>query len=69
VRLGALDRQLLRELAKGATNREIAARLGRREQTVKNRLTVLYRRLGVRNRLELVVKAGVHLRPDRDGWS
>lgn len=56
----------MRELAKGATNREIAARLGRREQTVKNRLTMLYRRLAVRNRLELVARAAAYLPPDRD---
>ena len=65
MRLGALDRQILRELATGATNREIAGRIGRREQTVKNRLTLLYRRFAVRNRLELVMKMGTHVPPDR----
>jgi DNA-binding NarL/FixJ family response regulator len=39
-----------------ASNKEIAARLGITEQSVKNRLTSLYRKLGVTSRLELVLK-------------
>ena len=39
----------------GATNKEIALRLGLREQTVKNRLSAIYGKLGLRNRLELAV--------------
>jgi DNA-binding NarL/FixJ family response regulator len=46
---------LMHILASGATNREIAARLGLREQTVKNRLSVIYTKLGLRNRLQLAV--------------
>ena len=38
-----------------ASNKAIAARLGITEQSVKNRLTGLYRKFGVSNRLELVV--------------
>ena len=49
------ERRLVRILASGATNREIASRLGLREQTVKNRLSAIYERLGLRNRLELAV--------------
>ena len=49
------DSLMIRILASGATNREIAARLGLTEQTVKNRLSVIYGKLGVRNRLELAV--------------
>jgi len=48
----------VRILASGATNREIASRLGLREQTVKNRLSAIYGKLGVRNRLELTVCVG-----------
>lgn len=51
------EQQVVCILAAGATNREIAARLGVREQTIKNRLSVLYRKLGLRNRLELAVYA------------
>jgi DNA-binding NarL/FixJ family response regulator len=56
--LTSRDLQMVRILASGATNREIAARLGVREQTVKNRLSVIYGRLGLRNRLELAVYSG-----------
>ena len=49
------ERRLVRILASGATNREIAARMGLREQTVKNRLSAIYGKLGLRNRLELAV--------------
>ena len=49
------EQVVVRILASGATNREIAARLGIREQTVKNRLSAIYGRLGLRNRLELAV--------------
>ena len=52
------DRLMIRILASGATNREIALRLGLREQTVKNRLSVIYGELGLRNRLELAAYSG-----------
>ena len=55
--LTAKERRLVRELVTGATNREIAARLGLREQTVKNLLSEIYRKVGVRNRLELALAA------------
>jgi DNA-binding NarL/FixJ family response regulator len=52
------EARLVRILASGATNREIAARMGLREQTVKNRLSMIYGKLGLRNRLELAVHSG-----------
>jgi DNA-binding NarL/FixJ family response regulator len=52
------EERLVRILASGATNREIASRLGLREQTVKNRLSAIYGKLGLRNRLELAVYLG-----------
>jgi len=58
------ERRLVRVLASGATNREIADRLGVREQTVRNQLSRLYRRAGVRNRLELGLAAPRLLAPD-----
>jgi DNA-binding NarL/FixJ family response regulator len=57
--LTARQRQIARALLKGLTNREIAAQLGLREQTIKNQLSVIYGRLGVRNRVELAVLAGL----------
>ena len=52
------DRLMVSILASGATNREIAERLGLREQTVKNRLSAIYGKLGLRNRLELASYSG-----------
>lgn len=49
------EQVMVRILASGATNKEIAARLGLREQTVKNRLSNIYEKLGLRNRLELAI--------------
>ncbi len=42
-------------VAQGATNREVAEYLALSEQTVKNYFSVLYQKLGVRNRAEAVV--------------
>jgi DNA-binding NarL/FixJ family response regulator len=47
--------EILCALLEGATNRDIASRLGLREQTVKNQLSVMYTKLGVQNRLQLAL--------------
>ena len=47
---------------RGGTNRDVAARLGISEQTVKNNLSRVFRKLGVRNRVELVMYGSQHLR-------
>ena len=44
-------------LLEGCTNRTIAARLGVTDQTVKNQLSMLYQKVGVGTRLELVLVA------------
>jgi DNA-binding NarL/FixJ family response regulator len=49
--------QVLRLLAAGATNQEIAVRLCLSRQTVKNILSEIYGQLGVANRTEAVVAA------------
>jgi DNA-binding NarL/FixJ family response regulator len=46
------DRDLLGLLAAGASTRTIAARMGVAPKTVRNRASLLYRRLGVRSRAE-----------------
>jgi DNA-binding NarL/FixJ family response regulator len=51
-RARARDRDLLGLLAAGASNKTIAARLGLAPKTVRNRASLLYRRLGVRSRGE-----------------
>ena len=49
---------LVAEILAGRTNKAIAHAFGVREQTVRNQLTVLFRKLGVSSRLELAVKLG-----------
>lgn len=51
------DLEMLRYLAHGEGNREIARRMFLSEQTVKNELSDIYRRLGVENRTEAVATA------------
>lgn len=52
--LNPAERTLLAMLDEGLTNKEIASRLGVAEITVKTRLARLYRRFGVRSRLQLL---------------
>jgi DNA-binding NarL/FixJ family response regulator len=51
------ERDVLRLLVDGHTNGEIARKLGIREQTVKDYVSVLFRKLHVRNRVTLAVAA------------
>lgn len=55
--LSERERQVLSRVAKGATNREIAAELHLSPHTVKEYASTLYRKLDVRNRLEAVQRA------------
>ena len=50
------EMDVLRELAKGATNREIAMRLHLAEGTVKNYVTTLLQKLGVADRTRAALK-------------
>jgi DNA-binding NarL/FixJ family response regulator len=52
-RLTARQRDILRELKTGATNREIAARLVISEQTVKNHVSRVLKKLNIKSRHEL----------------
>ena len=53
------DREIatLRLVAQGWTNREIAEELSLAEQTIKNRLTIIYQKLGVHTRTEAIARA------------
>jgi two-component system nitrate/nitrite response regulator NarL len=51
------ERDVLRLLVNGQTNREIADRLGIREQTVKDHVSALLQKFHTRNRVALAVAA------------
>ena len=55
--LSAREREALRHVASGLTNREIAERLGVGEETVKTLLARTFAKLGVRRRAEAVAIA------------
>ncbi len=55
--LGERERQVLQGIASGETNREIAARLGLAEKTVKYYVTNVLMKLHVRNRVEAALLA------------
>ena len=60
--LTARELEVLRHVAAGLRNREIAERLGVGEQTVKNHLSSILHKLGVPNRTNAVMYAA------RQGW-
>lgn len=60
VHLSPRERQIVALITTGCSNREVAARMGLRTQTVKNHLCRIYRKLGVPNRVQLAVFAVGH---------
>ena len=55
--LSPREKEVLRLLAEGYDNREIAARLFLAEQTVKNHVSILYDKMGVKDRVHALRKA------------
>lgn len=62
VKVTAKNIRLMQLVAKGKTNRQIAARLGLSEQTIKNELVSLFRKLKATNRTHLITIA------IKNGW-
>lgn len=56
IRMTAREREILGELLAGKTNREISRSLGIAEKTVKNHLWKIYRKWGVKSRIQLYNK-------------
>ena len=54
------ERDIVRGVVAGRTNRELARELGLKEQSVKNVLSTVYLKCQVRNRLELALFAMRH---------
>jgi DNA-binding CsgD family transcriptional regulator len=52
VELTEIERELLRALGKGACNKEIAQAMCKSEQTVRNQLSVLFKKINVNNRTQ-----------------
>jgi DNA-binding NarL/FixJ family response regulator len=53
---------ILRLISRGHSNREIAADVHLSETTVKSHIQEIFRKLGVRNRVEAAIVAG------KSGW-
>jgi DNA-binding CsgD family transcriptional regulator len=58
--LSPREEQVVNLVAEGIGNREVALQLGIKENTVKKSLLRIYDRLGVSNRVELVLYALTH---------
>ena len=54
------EEQILKNVSKGQSNKEIARALDLREKTVKHYMTNILQKLHVRNRVEAAVKAQDH---------
>ncbi len=63
--LSARESEVARAVSEGLSNKEIADRLGITERTVKAHLGMVFEKLGVRDRLQLVLRLSEH--PDMAG--
>ncbi|WP_160317021.1 response regulator [Ardenticatena maritima] len=58
--LSEREKEILRYLLRGMSNQEIAKELGLAEQTVRNYISRIYNKLGVRSRTEAALWAWMH---------
>ena len=58
--LSRREQQLVKMVGQGLTNKEIAAQLNLSEQTVKNHVHRMLRKMGVRSRLQVVTTCRDH---------
>ena len=58
--LSERERAVAHHVASGASNQEISVTLGISERTVKAHITSIYKKLGVRNRVELALRVKGH---------
>jgi DNA-binding NarL/FixJ family response regulator len=61
-RLTPRQQEVLELMAQGKSNRDIAQEMGRSEHTVKAHLAVIFRALGVSNRVEATLVGLRHLK-------
>lgn len=54
VKLTPAEGEVVALVARGLSNREVAASLRKSETTVKNQLSSVYRKLGLKRRLQLI---------------
>ncbi len=54
--LSPREQEIAALVKRGMSNKEIAKRLGLKNQTVRNKLTRVYRKTGTRGRTQLAVK-------------
>ena len=54
--LSAREREVAEAVAEGLTNKQVAARLGITERTVKAHLATVFEKTGVRDRLQLALR-------------
>jgi DNA-binding CsgD family transcriptional regulator len=55
VKLTPAEAAVVAEVARGLSNAEIAGKLGKSVGTIKNQLSSVYRKLGVNNRVRLIM--------------
>ncbi|MBI2511738.1 MAG: helix-turn-helix transcriptional regulator [Opitutae bacterium] len=56
VKLTPAEAEVVAQAVRGLTNKEIARALRKSELTVRNQLTAVYRKLGLKRRLQLIAQ-------------